>query len=115
MDQRVRDKLVRKLKDQSKALHHRLSGGREEAVNVSSSENKDEGDRANASISNELAALQQTQAENLLRAVNAALARVDDGTFGECRNCGGAIAEKRLEAIPWAQYCITCQELIDGH
>ena len=42
------------------------------------------------------------------------LTRINEGTFGECLNCGQEINAKRLEAIPWVRYCITCQELIDG-
>ena len=75
---------------------------------------KDEGDRATASISTEMAAAQQTQAENLMKSIHSALERIEDGTFGECRNCGQEISAKRLEAVPWTRYCITCQELIDN-
>jgi len=68
-----------------------------------------------ASTITEMSAMQQTQAENLLKAVNGALDQIDAGTFGQCRNCGQEIGGKRLEAIPWTRYCIACQELIDGH
>jgi len=43
-----------------------------------------------------------------LREVEAALAALDAGTYGTCRNCGKPIAAARLEAIPWAQLCIDC-------
>ena len=48
----------------------------------------------------------------LLALVDAALKRISQGTFGMCLNCGQEIGGKRLEAIPWTRYCITCQELI---
>jgi DnaK suppressor protein len=48
-----------------------------------------------------------------LRQVNAALARLDDGTFGQCIRCGREIAAARLEALPWAAHCIECQTAID--
>ncbi len=48
-----------------------------------------------------------------LEAVDAALARLEDGTFGICRNCGRPISEERLEARPWAALCIECQRLED--
>jgi RNA polymerase-binding transcription factor len=41
--------------------------------------------------------------------VDAALARIDAGTFGTCTNCGKPIAAERLEALPWAALCIDCQ------
>ncbi len=50
-----------------------------------------------------------------LELVEAALERLDAGTFGTCLRCGDAIAPARLEALPWAAYCITCQKLVaDG-
>jgi RNA polymerase-binding protein DksA len=42
----------------------------------------------------------------LLAAIDAALARIDDGTFGRCERCGKEIEEERLEAIPWVTLCI---------
>jgi DnaK suppressor protein len=50
----------------------------------------------------------------LLREVRAALARLDEGTYGICLNCEEPIAPRRLEAIPWAAYCVRCQEAIDA-
>jgi len=44
-----------------------------------------------------------------LAQVEAALARLDAGTFGTCTRCGRPIASERLEAIPWAALCIDCQ------
>jgi DnaK suppressor protein len=40
--------------------------------------------------------------------VERALAKMDEGTFGTCENCGNAIAEPRLEAMPAAKQCIDC-------
>jgi DnaK suppressor protein len=44
--------------------------------------------------------------QSLLSEVRAALKRIDDGTYGRCLVCGQPIAEKRLEAIPWAARCV---------
>ena len=44
-----------------------------------------------------------------LEQVDAALERLDAGTFGTCQRCGNAIAPERLEALPWAAHCIDCQ------
>ena len=75
---------------------------------------KDEGDRAVASIAREIDLGQKSRDRALLSLIDAALRRIKDGTFGECLNCGQEINVKRLEAIPWVRYCITCQELVDG-
>jgi DnaK suppressor protein len=50
----------------------------------------------------------------LLREINEALSRVEDGTYGECMECEDPISHKRLNAIPWAKYCIDCQEEISA-
>jgi DnaK suppressor protein len=45
-----------------------------------------------------------------LALVDDALSRVKDGTFGECNSCHEELQQKRLEAVPWTRYCISCQE-----
>ena len=49
----------------------------------------------------------------LAKRIQAAMARLDDGSYGECIECGHEIAVKRLTAIPWAEFCIGCQEIMD--
>lgn len=49
----------------------------------------------------------------LLREVQAALARVEDGSYGVCLRCEEPISAKRLAAVPWAAYCLGCQERRD--
>lgn len=53
--------------------------------------------------------LKQTDAK-ILQAIEEALARIDRGTFGVCRDCGEAISPARLDAIPWTRVCKTCKE-----
>jgi DnaK suppressor protein len=50
--------------------------------------------------------------EQQLAAVEAALGRLDDGTYGACARCGRPIAQARLDALPWAAHCIECQKLV---
>ncbi len=50
----------------------------------------------------------------LLRDVNAALARIREGSYGECLECDGPIGERRLRAVPQARHCIACQERMEG-
>jgi DnaK suppressor protein len=45
-----------------------------------------------------------------LRLVNEALQRIERGEYGVCQECGEAIALNRLQVLPWARYCLTCQE-----
>jgi len=46
----------------------------------------------------------------LLHMIEAALRRIEYGTFGECTACGNQIAAKRLEIMPLTEYCLRCQE-----
>jgi RNA polymerase-binding protein DksA len=49
-----------------------------------------------------------SQLEETLIAVERALAKLDEGTYGQCENCGKPIGEARLEAMPATRYCIDC-------
>lgn len=48
-----------------------------------------------------------------LAQVDAAIARLEAGTYGRCLRCGKDIPAGRLEALPWAAHCIECQTAID--
>ena len=81
--------------------------GREADDDVS----QDPADKASNSYTKELLFSQSTNERNTLKLIEDALARLEEGSFGECQNCGNDIQAKRLDAIPWAAYCIRCQEL----
>lgn len=63
----------------------------------------------------ELAIRNLDREANLLRNVRAALFRMTDGSYGICMHCEEEIKPKRLDAVPWAAYCIRCQEAADRH
>src|SRR6266852_8088244 len=48
-----------------------------------------------------------------LRDARAALRRIEEGNFGTCQECDEDIHPKRLAAVPWAIFCIRCQEAAD--
>ena len=48
----------------------------------------------------------------LLREISDALHRIDQDTYGICMECEEPISTKRLDAVPWARFCVTCQEAI---
>jgi DnaK suppressor protein len=50
---------------------------------------------------------------NRLRNLKDALERIADGTYGTCLRCDAEISLKRLKAVPWAAFCIGCQEAAD--
>jgi RNA polymerase-binding protein DksA len=67
------------------------------------------GDMATSTFDRELDATLEGNEERLLQAIDAALQRIEDGTYGICQNCGQPIAAERLEALPWTTRCIDCK------
>ena len=66
-------------------------------------------DDATSTYDRELDATLEDNEERMLDAIDAALKRIDDGTYGICTNCGEPIAAERLEAVPWTTQCIDCK------
>ena len=70
-------------------------------------------DRANNAYSRKLLfSLSDGERHTMLR-IEEALARIESGTYGICTNCSNEIRPGRLKAMPWARYCIDCQELAE--
>src|ERR1700721_4412206 len=61
----------------------------------------------------ELAIRNLDRDSNMLRQIRRALSRIANGTYGVCLHCEEDILPKRMSAVPWAAFCVTCQELID--
>ena len=74
---------------------------------------KDLGDQATSAYNREFLFELGNGDRRLLKEVVSALQKLDEGNFGDCERCGEAIAEKRLEALPFARYCIECQRAIE--
>ncbi|MBW4984830.1 TraR/DksA C4-type zinc finger protein [Mameliella sp. CS4] len=64
--------------------------------------------RQDALLNQSMAKATQARRDAQRRALNAALARIEDGDFGYCGDCGEEIAVKRLELDPTARRCISC-------
>jgi RNA polymerase-binding transcription factor DksA len=78
--------------------HHLLRGGDSEAGDAGA--NLTEADRSDASV--QMVIAQRTE-------VLAALARISDGSYGQCVDCAGLVPEPRLEARPATARCVPCQ------
>ncbi|MEP6717298.1 MAG: TraR/DksA family transcriptional regulator [Terriglobia bacterium] len=63
----------------------------------------------------ELAIRNLDRDSNMLRQIRRALGRIADGSYGVCLHCEEEISPKRVNAVPWAAYCIKCQEQVDRH
>ena len=110
--------------DQYHALRMRLQKQRDEILDMykqdlrAGQESADDGtedivDRANNAYNRELMfSLSDAERTTLLQIENA-LRRMEDGAYGHCSNCGQTINVLRLEAVPWARFCIDCQELAE--
>jgi RNA polymerase-binding protein DksA len=64
------------------------------------------GDIATATFDREMASTLEDNSTHVLTEIDAALKRIDEGTFGVCTRCGKPISAERLEALPWATLCI---------
>jgi DnaK suppressor protein len=106
------------------ALRERLTQQRQEILNMykqdirAGQESADDGtedivDRANNSYNRELMFSLSDSERLLLLQIEEALSRMEMGTYGRCTNCGNTIHPLRLEAVPWARFCIDCQELAE--
>jgi DnaK suppressor protein len=73
----------------------------------------DVADRAVNSATKEFLFRQAHDRQRRLHLVETALDRIRDGNFGECLACGGLIGPKRLEAVPWTEYCVACQHRLE--
>lgn len=71
-------------------------------------------DTATVTYDRELDYTLEENAEHMLGEIDAALRRIEDGTYGKCTACGKEIAPERLEARPWATLCIDCQRTREG-
>lgn len=98
------------------ALRARLSGNASQMANatlsgrgnVAAGPAGDTADQASDSFEQDLAVSLLGNAQGALVEIEAALTRLEEGTYGECQRCGVKIPNARLEAIPYTPYCVQC-------
>jgi DnaK suppressor protein len=73
----------------------------------------DEMDNLQLAAQRELAISYLHMESSLLRSIRAALSRIEGHSYGICLHCEKPISPKRLQAVPWAAYCVRCQEAVD--
>ena len=107
-----------------KALQKRLIERREEVLNLyehdirigqqaSNEGSEDIVDRANSAYNREFMFSLSVNERQFLEQIESALERIEGGSYGSCVHCGGEVGKARLEAVPWAGYCINCQEQVE--
>jgi DnaK suppressor protein len=67
-------------------------------------------DQVQGAANREMAVRQLESESGRLREVRQAIRRIDDGVYGVCLRCDSDISPKRLSAVPWAAYCLNCQD-----
>ena len=103
----------KRLLQQKKMLERSALSAVEQGRETSIDDSADATDQAVLSYEKEFLFSRGTQTHGQLAQVKSALERMQDGTYGECIECGETIGAKRLEAVPWTSYCIACQEKIE--
>jgi DnaK suppressor protein len=104
------EKSKRALRAQQTVAVHDLSEDREI---IAVERSADEMDQTGRSTEQEFAILGLHRRSELLHSIQAALRRIENGTFGTCTNCEKTIGRNRLVAVPWTPFCIRCQEAVD--
>jgi RNA polymerase-binding protein DksA len=89
-------------------LHEENPGSLEDETGelVSGSADNHMGDMATATFDREMDHTLEENSENVLNAIDAALRRIEDGTYGKCESCGRDIEPERLELLPYATLCV---------
>ena len=108
---RFRDELLaerRRVLDAIEYLHKENPGSLEDETEEMPIDNH-LAETATATLDREIDYTLEENSEHVLAAIDVALERIEDGTFGKCVTCGREIAEDRLAAIPWATQCIDCK------
>lgn len=113
MSKKELDKYRRLLDEKKASLSQEIAKTRSAEEETTEESTQDIADKAVSSYTREfLYSLTDGERTTLLQ-IDEALVRIDEGTYGFCTNCGQPMAEKRLTAVPWAPYCVDCQELAE--
>ena len=106
------DRNLKALSDKAQELRRRMSAEKAAAIVSRLEDPSDSGDLSQQSHEEWLFLNRNNLEKTLLREVEEALVRVKEGTYGVCQECEEPISSKRLQALPWAKFCVRCQELL---
>jgi DnaK suppressor protein len=104
---------MQRQRDLLEAKRTELSHGLSNRDRIAVENTADTLDAVQFACERELAIRNLDRESRVLRATRSALARIDEGSYGICLRCDDPINPKRLSAVPWAAYCIHCQEELD--
>ncbi len=113
MEKRKLEQFKKRLEERQNQLKRNVSRTEQDGRSADEGQAQDIADRAASSYTKEFLFHQSNADRQLLQMVEGALARIREGSFGECISCGKDINPKRLEAVPWTRHCIECQEKLE--
>ncbi len=113
MEKKKLEYFKKRLETRQHELRTMVSRNDQEGRSADQEATQDIADRAASSYNKEFLFSQSNNDRQLLQMVEGALARIREGSFGECISCGKEINPKRLEAVPWTRHCIECQEKLE--
>jgi DnaK suppressor protein len=109
-----RKKFLTKMHEQLEEMKTKLLGEIDSELRAEREANKDEGldtyDLASEERDREINFILSDRERVKIKQIDDALARLDDGTYGECESCGLEVAEERLQALPFTRLCRDCQQ-----
>ncbi len=110
MDARRLDHFRKQLLTKKEELYRMVSKTEQYGREADEESSQDVADKAASSYTKEFLFSHSSIERSIMQLVDEALARVEGGSFGVCIACESAIQARRLEAVPWTRYCISCQE-----
>jgi DnaK suppressor protein len=113
MEKKKLDTFKKRLETRQQELRRTVTRTQADGRTADEDTAQDIADRAASSYNKEFLFSQSNNERQLLQMVEGALARIREGSFGECISCGREINPKRLEAVPWTRHCIECQEKLE--
>lgn len=113
MDKKRLDYYKKKLATRREELMRTIARTQEEGRTADEDPTVDLADKAANSYTKEFLFGMTNTDRKILNLIDAALKRIDTDDFGVCANCQDELQLKRLEAVPWAKHCLTCQEKME--
>ena len=109
-EKRLREMLLKKKKEIEARVTEELGEKMTEDIASTLGPAMDEGDLSTLEAGRDLDYGLLTMFTQMLKNIDHALEKLDDGTYGTCEECGAGIVEKRLKVMPFARYCVDCQK-----
>lgn len=113
MNKKQMETFKKQLMDKRAELLARVQAARASETSGRRENAPDLGDRALSTMNRDLSYRLTAGERDILKRIDDALDRLETEGFGECQSCGKKVQQGRLSAVPWAQFCIDCQELLD--